>query len=73
CHVPANVPEHWIALRPVGETVRFGCNSWQSHTWSGVPSGRYHFDLWKENNGVAVSGTGVVRSSSPLVQHPKPS
>lgn len=69
---PAGGVEYWIALRPGGETVRFECNSGQSYTWTDVPGGRYHFDLWKENNGLAVSGTGVVRSSTTIVQHPKP-
>lgn len=70
---PAGMTEYWLALRPSGETVRFGCNAGQSYTWAHVPSGRYHFDLWKENNGLPVSGTGVVRSSATIVQHPKPS
>ncbi|MFI9561484.1 hypothetical protein [Nonomuraea endophytica] len=70
---PTGMVEYWIALRPGGASARFACNSWQVHTWTGLRPGRYNFELWKDNDGRAVSGIGVVRCSSPIVQHPKPS
>ncbi|MEV0381576.1 hypothetical protein [Nonomuraea sp. NPDC050643] len=73
----ANIPcspgmtEFFVALRPEGETARFRCGSWQHHEWTAVPAGRHHFYLWKENDGSAVSGSGVLRSSTEIVQIPK--
>ncbi|SEH02370.1 hypothetical protein SAMN05444920_12628 [Nonomuraea solani] len=68
---PSGMTEYWIALRPGGTSARFECNAWQVHTWAGLSAGRYNFELWKENDGRAVSGVGVVRSTSPIVQHTK--
>ncbi|MFD9944757.1 helix-turn-helix domain-containing protein [Nonomuraea sp. NPDC059023] len=70
---PTGMTEYWIALRPGGASARFECGSWQVHTWTGLRPGRYNFELWKDNDGRAVSGIGVVRSTSSIVQHPKPS
>ena len=70
-HCPQGTAHYWVALRPNGEPVRFACNSWQYHKWTGVPAGTYHLETWKEYDGQAIHGSGVLRSSVPIVVHPK--
>lgn len=70
---PVGTTEYWIALRPGGASARFSCNAWQMHRWSGLRAGRYNFELWKDNDGRAVTGVGAVRSTSPIIQHQKAS
>ena len=62
---------YWVKLEPAGETVQFGCGSWQHHRWAGVPAGTYHLRFWKANDGRVVRGSGVLRTSVPIVVHPK--
>ncbi|MGO4255141.1 hypothetical protein [Marmoricola sp. RAF53] len=40
--------------------VRYSCGSGQRYTWTGLPSGTYHFHLSKANDGVAITGSGSV-------------
>ncbi|MCC5576401.1 hypothetical protein IMZ11_12235 [Microtetraspora sp. AC03309] len=68
---PPGVAAYWIALRPKGETVRFACNSWQYHKWTGVPAGTHFLEAWKADDGLAITGESVVRSSVPIIEHPK--
>ncbi|RVX40894.1 hypothetical protein EDD27_3335 [Nonomuraea polychroma] len=67
---PAEVTFYRIALYPTGDSVRFACGSWQYHHWVGVPEGLHHFEVWKVDDGRAVSGEGVLRSSVSLVEQP---
>ncbi|WP_084965510.1 helix-turn-helix domain-containing protein [Thermoactinospora rubra] len=62
---------YWIALRPGGDPVRFACGSWQYHQWPNVPAGIHHFEVWKDNDGLPLSGEGVLRSTIPIVEQPK--
>ncbi|WP_067185015.1 hypothetical protein [Microtetraspora niveoalba] len=68
---PPGVAAYWIALRPNGETVRFACGSWQYHKWAGVTAGTHFLEMWKADDGLAIAGESVVRSSVPIVEHPK--
>ncbi|WP_214323962.1 helix-turn-helix domain-containing protein [Nonomuraea sediminis] len=68
---PGNAISYWIALRPHGETVRFSCGSWQHHRWAEVAAGSHHFEVWKEGDGLALSGEGVLASSTLIVEQPK--
>ncbi|MBX6167894.1 MAG: helix-turn-helix domain-containing protein [Thermobispora bispora] len=68
---PQGTAHYWVALRPNGEPVQFACNSWQYHKWIGVPAGTYHLETWKDHDGNAIHGSGVLRSSVPIVVHPK--
>lgn len=70
---PPGTVAYWVALLPSHETVQFTCDSWQYHKWTGILPGTYHLEIWKEYDGQAVRGSGVVRSSVPVMVHPKPS
>lgn len=70
-HCPQGTSHYWVALRPNGEVVQFSCNSWQYHKWSASPAGVYYFEIWKEHDGQVIHGSGVLRSSVPIVMHPK--
>ncbi|MEV0386598.1 helix-turn-helix domain-containing protein [Nonomuraea sp. NPDC050643] len=68
---PRSVTPYWIALRPEGEAVRFTCGSWQHHRWESARPGSHHFEVWKVDDGQALSGEGVLRSSTLIAEQTK--
>ncbi|WP_113699539.1 helix-turn-helix domain-containing protein [Nonomuraea lactucae] len=68
---PRGVTSYRIAVRPDGHTARFACGSWQYHEWAGVPGGRHHFEVWKDDDGHAVSGEGMLSSTVSIVELPR--
>ncbi|SEN23354.1 helix-turn-helix domain-containing protein [Nonomuraea pusilla] len=68
---PPGTTAYWVALRPDREPARFACDSWQHHLWADVQPGTYHLEIWKEYDGQAIKGSGALRSSVPIVVHPK--
>ncbi|MGV9307586.1 helix-turn-helix domain-containing protein [Nonomuraea sp. NPDC003727] len=68
---PQGTTVYWVAVRPSREAVQFACNTWQYHKWTDVPPGTYQLETWKLHDGQAIKGSGVVRSSVPIVVHPK--
>ncbi|MET9340651.1 protein kinase [Nonomuraea sp. NPDC003804] len=68
---PQGTTVYWVAVRPSREAVQFACNAWQYHKWTDVAPGTYQLDIWKAHDGRAIKGSGVLRSSAPIVVHPK--
>ncbi|MET9340649.1 helix-turn-helix domain-containing protein [Nonomuraea sp. NPDC003804] len=68
---PQGTTVYWVAVRPSREAVQFACNAWQYHKWTDVPPGTYQLETWKLHDGQAIKGSGVVKSSVPIVVHPK--
>ncbi|SDL29276.1 hypothetical protein SAMN05421874_1194 [Nonomuraea maritima] len=68
---PQGTTTYWVAVHPTREAVRFACNTWQYHKWADVPAGTYHLEIWKEHDGQSIKGSGAMRSSVPIVVHPK--
>ncbi|MFI6457338.1 helix-turn-helix domain-containing protein [Streptosporangium amethystogenes] len=68
---PSGTTAYWVAVRPSREAVQFACNAWQYHKWADVAPGTYQLETWKVHDGQAIKGSGVVRSSVPIVVHPK--
>ncbi|WP_433369268.1 hypothetical protein [Streptosporangium sp. CA-115845] len=68
---PRGTTAYWVAVRPSQEAVQFACDAWQYHKWADVPPGTYQIETWKVHDGQAIKGPGVVRSSVPIVVHPK--
>ncbi|MFF5207351.1 serine/threonine protein kinase [Streptosporangium sp. NPDC000396] len=68
---PQGTTVYWVAVRPSREAVQFACNAWQYHKWTDVAPGTYQFEIWKLHDGRIIKGSGVVRSSVPIVVHPK--
>ncbi|MFF5207353.1 helix-turn-helix domain-containing protein [Streptosporangium sp. NPDC000396] len=68
---PQGTTVYWVAVRPSREAVQFACNAWQYHKWTDVAPGTYQLETWKLHDGQAIKGSGIVRSSVPIVVHPK--
>ncbi|MEU6997769.1 hypothetical protein [Nonomuraea sp. NPDC046570] len=68
---PPGVTAYWIALRPLGATVQFACDSWQHHKWTNVAAGTHNLDSWKNADGLAIAGVTILRSTVPIVEVPR--